>query len=524
MLHRVSITCPSCGAAVNDEQAGVCFTCKAPLLAVGQGDVLAGRWEIRAFLGRGGMGAVYRAHDRTLNEEIALKVIRPDLMETPETRDRFTSEIKLARRVSHHGVCRIHEYGEDGRQRFFTMELVEGRNLRDRIRDDGPLPPERAATVGAEIADALQAIHAAGIVHRDLKPLNVMVDSHGRIRLMDFGIAKGLASGTPGTGAGYIVGSPEYMSPEQARGRPVDARSDVYALGIVLYEMLTGAPPFRGSDPVTTLLMHLEEEPALDGIPEPLRAIVARALAKDPEQRFRTAMGMAQALRAAFTALTAETTSRRAAVPSRRYVVIGIAVALIVVAIALWAWSRNGSPPAVAPPSSAVPVPTATPSVAAPPSGSSPAAVPTRIPTVIASAPAVVRPQGSPPALAPVPLPTAEPSPTPVSAEPTPAATANPEPSPTTVPTSSAGATPIAPPSPATGRLNIYVTPFADVSIDGEDRGQSPLRIDLEPGKHQVVLTHRDYKPYPRWVTIVAGQTGRLSVDLTADGVLRESR
>ena len=522
MLHRVSITCPSCGAAVNDEQAGVCFTCKAPLLAVGQGDVLAGRWEIRAFLGRGGMGAVYRAHDRTLNEEIALKVIRPDLMETPETRDRFTSEIKLARRVSHQGVCRIHEYGEDGRQRFFTMELVEGRNLRDRIRDDGPLPPERAATVGAEIADALQAIHAAGIVHRDLKPLNVMMDSHGRVRLMDFGIAKGLASSTsPGTGAGYVVGSPEYMSPEQARGRPVDARSDVYALGIVLYEMMTGAPPFRGSDPVTTLLMHVEEEPALDGIPEPLRAIVARALAKDPEQRFRTAMGMAQALRAAFTALTAETAGRRAAVPSRRYGVIGIAVALIVVAIALWAaWSRNGSPPEVAPPSSALPVPTATRSVA-PPSEPPRAAVPTRIPTVIASAPAVVKPQQPPPTIAPVPLPTAEPSPTPVSAEPTPVSTATPEPPPTPVPTSSASAEAIPTTSPALGWLNVQVTPWAYVTIDGKEVGPSPLVAPLPPGEHTVLLTHRDYKDYPRKVTIVAGKTQPLSVDLTSVGVRR---
>src|SRR5262245_50347618 len=297
MLHRVSTTCPACGAA-NEKGAVVCFTCKAPLLAVGQGDVLDARWEIRAFLGRGGMGAVYRAHDRTLNEEVALKVIRPDLMEAPQTRDRFTSEIKLARRVSHHGVCRIHEYGEDGRQRFFTMELVEGRNLRDLIADAGPLSPERATALAAEMADALQAIHAAGIVHRDLKPLNVMVDPHGRVKLMDFGIAKGLASGTPGTGDGYVVGSPEYMSPEQARGRPVDARSDVYALGIVLFEMLTGQVPFRATDPVGTLLMHLEDPPALERVPEPLRPILARALAKDPEQRFRTAMGMAQALRA----------------------------------------------------------------------------------------------------------------------------------------------------------------------------------------------------------------------------------
>jgi serine/threonine-protein kinase len=515
------MTCPSCGAAINDEQAVVCFTCKTPLLAVGQGDVLAGRWEIRAFLGRGGMGAVYRAHDRTLNEEIALKVIRPDLMETPETRDRFTSEIKLARRVSHHGVCRIHEYGEDGRQRFFTMELVEGRNLRDRIRDDGPLPPERVATVGAEIADALQAIHAAGIVHRDLKPLNVMLDAHGRVRLMDFGIAKGLTSGTgsAGTGVGYVVGSPEYMSPEQARGRPVDARSDVYALGIVLYEMLTGAPPFRGSDPVTTLLMHVEEEPALDRIPEPLRGIVARALEKDPEQRFRTAMGMAQALRAASAAVAAETARPRAVDTSRRYRIAGLAVVAIVIAVALWAWwPRNGAPPAVAPPSSAVALPTATPSVVATPSAPPATTIPTRIPTIVASPTAVARPPEPPPTIAQTPLPTAEPSPTPVPAEATPAATATPEPTATAAPE----ATPTGAPTPVPGKLNISVIPWGSVSIDGKEMGLSPLSgVSLEPGKHRVVITHPEYQAFPRWVTIVAGKTGKMSVDLPREGIRR---
>jgi serine/threonine-protein kinase len=506
------MTCPACGAAT-DELAVLCFTCKAPLLAVGQGDLLAARWEIRAFLGRGGMGAVYRAHDRTLNEEVALKVIRPDLMETPDTRDRFTSEIKLARRVSHPGVCRIHEYGEDGRQRFFTMELVEGHDLRDRIREGGPLSPDRAATLGAEIADALQAIHAAGIVHRDLKPLNIMLDGQGRVRLMDFGIAKGLASGTGATGAGYVVGSPEYMSPEQARGRPVDARSDLYALGIVLYEMLKGAPPFRGSDPVTTLLMHVEEEPALDGIPEPLREVVVRALAKDPEQRFRTAMGMAQALRAAAAAIAAAPTERQRAIPSRRFLVPGVAVVLFVIAVLAWRWwPRGSSPPEVAPPSSAIPLPASTPSAAA-------SAFPTRIPTVVASPAVVAKPQVPPASVSPAPLPAAEPSPTAVAAEPTPIPSASPEPTPTPAPTPSAEATPEV--APAKGRLNIFVEPWSYVSIDGQEVGQSPLVVDLEPGKHKVVVSHPDYKEFARTVTIVAGQKGRLSVDLTREGIRR---
>jgi serine/threonine-protein kinase len=514
-------TCPSCGAPT-DPEAAVCFTCKAPLLAVGQGDVLDGRWEIRAFLGRGGMGAVYRAHDRTLNEEVALKVIRPELMETPETRDRFTSEIKLARRVSHPGVCRIHEYGEDGRQRFFTMELVEGHNLRDRIRDAGPIAPERAATLAADVADALQAIHAAGIVHRDLKPLNIMLDGQGRVRLMDFGIAKGLASGTsPGTGAGYVVGSPEFMSPEQARGRPVDARSDIYALGIVLYEMLTGAPPFRGSDPVTTLLMHVEEEPALEGIPEPLRAVVARALAKDPDQRFRTAMGMAQALRAAAAAIAADAAAPRSAIPPRGYRIAGAALAIVAVAVVAWRfWPRNGSTPEVAPPMSTVALPTATPTAIAAPTALPARVIPTAVPTVVAPAAAVVTPQAPS-------RPTVGPSPTVVAAEstpipePTPTPTGSPEPTPTPAPTATAEAPATAPPPVARGHLNVSTEPWVDVYIDGNYIGPSPLVMPLEPGRHLVRLLHQDYRECLRTVHIEAGKTRRLSVDLSRDCVRR---
>jgi serine/threonine-protein kinase len=507
------MACPSCGAA-NDERAVVCFTCKAPLLALGQGDVLDGRWEIRAFLGRGGMGAVYRAHDRTLNEDVALKVIRPDLMGTPETRDRFTGEIKLARRVSHPGVCRIHEYGEDGPQRFFTMELVEGRNLRDLILEQGPLPPRRAAALAAEMADALQAIHAAGIVHRDLKPLNVMVDLEGRVRLMDFGIAKGLASGSPGTGAGYVVGSPEYMSPEQARGRPADARSDVYALGIVLYEMLTGAVPFRASDPVTTLFMHVEEEPALERVPEPLRGILERALAKDPDRRFRTASGMAQALRAALPGEALDATGPLAGAPSRsRWAVAGALAAAAVAVVVLRTWPRGEpKPDAAARPSSVASVPAPVPT--------SRAAVPTvvsKLPAPIAApaigpARTVAAPDEPTPTVAPTP--TVEPSATPaLEASPTPVALA-----PVAEPTPTAPAVPAV---PAKGKLSISVTPWVYVSIDGQQIGESPLVMELVPGEHKVVLTHRNYQPFLRVVRIVAGRTERLSVNLEHEGIRR---
>lgn len=499
------MTCPSCGSA-NDDQAAVCFTCKAPLSELARGDVLDGRYEIREFLGRGGMGTVYRVHDRTLNEDVALKVVRPELMSTKEASGRFVAEIKLARRVSHPGVCRIYEVGEDGSRRYFTMELVAGRNLRALLRAEGPLSPERACAMAAEIADGLQAIHAASIVHRDLKSLNVMVDPEDRIRLMDFSIAKGLVPDGQGTATGYVVGSPEYMSPEQARGRAVDARSDVYALGIVLFEMLTGDVPFRAPDPVSTLLMQVEETPPLDRFPEALRGVLERALAKDPDQRFRTAAQMAMALRRTLPAGAAEASTRPlpAVRPNRRW---WVAVALAVgVALASWRARPRAESESVAPPSPSV-------ESAPPPVASPPLAVPSASPTPGRAAPAVPTTT-----LAPTPvaqsLPTLEPSPTaPPEAPPT---TSAPAPTPE----------PAAPPPPistrpATGQLNIAVTPWVNVSIDGVHVGETPLTQRLPPGEHKVVLTHRDYLPVHRVVRIVAGETERLSVDMSRDAVKR---
>jgi eukaryotic-like serine/threonine-protein kinase len=516
------MTCPSCGAS-NDDQAVACFTCKAPLVSIGLGDVLGHRWEIRAFLGRGGMGAVYRALDRTLRDEVALKVIRPDLMGTPETRERFTSEIRLARRVSHPGVCRIHEYGEDGPRRFFTMELVEGRNLRDLIREEGPLPPERAGAIAAEMADALQAIHAAGIVHRDLKPLNVMVDHEGRVRLMDFGIAKGLASEGQGTGAGYVIGSPEYMSPEQARGRPVDSRSDLYSLGIVLFEMLTGRVPFRGDDPVTTLLMHVEDEPPLEQFPEPLRGVLERALAKDPEKRFRTASGVAQALRRALPTAPAETSTRPlpAVRDSARWAVpAGLAVLAVLGAFWIGRLRSEPEPIASTPPPSVAPTPTES----APPASAPPAIAATSMPpsTFVRAA----SPAPSPAAAAttlPEPIATASPTAEPT-AEPTAVPTAEPtvvaEAVPTEVPRPPE---PTAPPPtvPAKGRLSISVTPWARVSIDGVHVGETPFSEAIAAGEHRIVLTHDHYQPVLRVVRVKGGETERLSVDLAQEGVRR---
>jgi serine/threonine protein kinase len=253
------------------------------------GSVIAGRYAIEAELGHGGMGTVYRAHDRVLDETVALKVLRGDAAQAPEAVHRFRTEVKLARRVRHRNVCAIHDYGEDGGLLFIAMELVEGVDLRVLIHRQGTLPTEEAWSAALQIADGLAAIHEAGIMHRDLKTSNAMRDAAGVVRLMDFGIAK--EWGKEGlTAVGRVVGTPEYMSPEQVRGGALDFRTDVYSLGILVFELFTGALPFTGANPTDVVLKQLREEPPLDAgpgaaLPPLLREVLRRALRKEREQR-----------------------------------------------------------------------------------------------------------------------------------------------------------------------------------------------------------------------------------------------
>ena len=266
--------------------------------------MLASRYEIRKSLGKGGMGMVYLAHDRELDDMVALKLLRSDAARAPDLARRFRSEIKLARKIRHPNVCAIHEYGQAASRHFIVMEYVEGTNLRQELTLRGRLPAEEAYDVAIQIAEGLEAVHAAGVVHRDLKTSNVMRDSRGRVRLMDFGIAKLSGPGnTTVTATGQVVGTPEYMSPEQCRGEKVDCRSDVYALGVVVFELFTGEVPFRGDTPVATLFKHIQEPPPLDTVaarlPAPLLPVLRKALEKSPETRYGSAREVADALRRA---------------------------------------------------------------------------------------------------------------------------------------------------------------------------------------------------------------------------------
>ncbi len=300
--------CPKCESDVSDS-ADLCFNCGHALRTsktLIRGSLVDGRFEIQAPLGKGGMGMVYKARDHKLEETVAIKVLRSDVSSDPDMERRFRTEIRLARRVRHRNVCGIHEYGDAGGLRYIAMEYIEGVDLRKVLVESGPLAVEQAFDVCIHVAEGLQAIHDVGIVHRDLKTANLMQDKLGVVRLMDFGIAKQLgAEATIGaTATGLVVGTPEYMSPEQAQGGKVDTRSDIYAMGIVAFELFTGRVPFRGETPLATIFKHLQEPPLLDGpgappLPPSLVPVLRCALEKKADARYATAAEFAQAMAAA---------------------------------------------------------------------------------------------------------------------------------------------------------------------------------------------------------------------------------
>jgi len=268
------------------------------------GAVFAGRYEIKEILGAGGMGVVYRAFDRELQEPVAIKTLKPEAMAGGTAAlDRFKQEIRLARRIAHRNVVRTYDLGEQNGMYYLTMEYVEGTSLKQLIMSRGNLPVSVTLTVGKQVCRALEVAHAEGVIHRDIKPQNIVVEPSGFLKVMDFGIAR-LANPPKGKGlteAGTSIGTPDYMSPEQLAGGELDARSDLYAAGVVLFECVTGRVPFEAETTWALVAKHLEEQPpdprTFNGeVPDSLAAVILKAMAKKPADRYTSASQMHDAL------------------------------------------------------------------------------------------------------------------------------------------------------------------------------------------------------------------------------------
>jgi serine/threonine-protein kinase len=272
--------------------------------------LLADRYRLVRLIAAGGMGTVWEAHDVLLDRPVALKSMAEGLAADPEFVERFRREARAAGRLTHPNLARIYDFGDDGGAPFLVMELIDGETLHDLIGREGPLPVADAVRIAGEIAAGLEAAHGAGIVHRDVKPANVMLDRAGGVKITDFGIAAAASNTRLTQGSG--LGTATYASPEQTRGERVTAASDVYSLGVVTHEMLTGRPPFDGPSPVAIALAHAEQEPpsiraARPEVPAGVAAVVERALAKDPRDRPESAEAFAGELSQAMGATSPRT-------------------------------------------------------------------------------------------------------------------------------------------------------------------------------------------------------------------------
>jgi serine/threonine protein kinase/tetratricopeptide (TPR) repeat protein len=305
------------------------------------GRVLGHRYEILQMLGEGGMGTVYKARDREVDRLIALKVIRPELAQNADALHRFKQELVLARQVTHRNVIRIFDLGEADGMKFITMEYIEGRDLKSIIREKGKFTPKEAEQIVVQVCKALEVSHAEGVIHRDLKPQNIMLDEQGKVSVMDFGIARSMEPGGGMTQTGALVGTPEYMSPEQAKGQHLDARSDLFSLGIIFYELLTGYSAYKADTAMATLWKRTHEaaRPPIElepGIPRVVSDMVVKCLEIDRDRRYQSVAEFAKDLEAwqAGTSISAATPMQRRlrkAAPFGKWLAIGAAAVLLMV-------------------------------------------------------------------------------------------------------------------------------------------------------------------------------------------------
>lgn len=345
--------CRECGTQLPSfKDIEVTETMETPIEELTRGSVFANRYEIIEELGKGGMGKVYRVEDTKIKEEVALKLIKPEIASDKKTIERFRNELKIARKIRHKNVCAMFDLGEERGTHYITMEYVPGGDLKKLIRRTKLLTAGTAISIAKQICIGLVEAHSLGIIHRDLKPSNIMIDDNGNARIMDFGIAKPL-KGKGITGSGVMIGTPEYMSPEQIEGKELDQRSDIYSLGIILYEIVTGRVPFKGDTPFTVGVKHKSEMPQDPKefnaqIPDDLSRVILRCLEKDKNKRCQSVDEVLSEL----VNIEKEIPATDSVVPKRRpitsreitirfglkklYIPVLVVVALVISAILIW--------------------------------------------------------------------------------------------------------------------------------------------------------------------------------------------
>jgi len=354
--------CGRCGTPFADDagpgQSSTVLIAAPPLRELLPGETFAGRYQVIEDLGKGGMGRVYKVYDTEVKEKLALKLLNPEIASDERTIERFRSELRLARTISHRNVCRMHDLGHEGSTYYITMEYVPGEDLKGLIHRIGALPVGKAVSLARQVCEGLEEAHRVGVVHRDLKPQNIMIDRDGNARIMDFGIARSV-KGKGITGANVIIGTPEYMSPEQVDGKEAGPRSDLYSLGIVLFEMLTGRLPFEGETPLSVAVKQ-KSEAAPDPralspqVPEDLARLVLSCLAKTPDKRPSSAAEVSQGLARIESTLPTTITplplrkpatskSITVRLPSKKFWIPAVLVLVAATALLIWQLVPGGS-------------------------------------------------------------------------------------------------------------------------------------------------------------------------------------